>query len=100
LACKPYAPASAAAEETLRSPSSVTLAAVAVGEAVPVTVAVREAVGVAVAVLVAAGVAAPFTDPALTPFRIANGDWAVSLDGSQIVFLSADDRNLWLIALP
>jgi Tol biopolymer transport system component len=48
----------------------------------------------------ATGMAAPLTDPALTPFRIANGDWAVSLDGSQIVFLSADDRNLWLIALP
>jgi len=35
-----------------------------------------------------------------SPFKIANNDWAVSPDGSQLVFLSARDRNLWLVKLP
>ena len=35
-----------------------------------------------------------------SPFKIANNDWAVSPDGSQLVFLSARDRNLWLVRLP
>jgi hypothetical protein len=38
------------------------------------------------------------TDPARLPFRVANNDWIVSPDGSQIVFVSADDNNLWLLA--
>lgn len=42
----------------------------------------------------------PVTHPDVTPFRIANGDWIVSPNGSQVVFLSADDRNLWLLQLP
>ena len=33
------------------------------------------------------------------PFRIANGDWSVSPDGHRIVFLSADDLNLWVWSL-
>jgi Tol biopolymer transport system component len=35
-----------------------------------------------------------------SPFKIANGDWDVSRDGSKLVFLSARDRNIWLAALP
>ncbi|MCL6512257.1 MAG: hypothetical protein K6U78_16415 [Anaerolineae bacterium] len=35
-----------------------------------------------------------------SPFKIANGDWDVSRDGSKVVFLSARDRNLWLVTLP
>ncbi len=31
-----------------------------------------------------------------TPFRIANGDWALSPDGRRIVFLNAADLNLWV----
>jgi hypothetical protein len=40
------------------------------------------------------------TDPAITPFRVANGEWAVSPDGTRVVFLSEADRNLWVMALP
>ncbi len=40
------------------------------------------------------------TDPALTPLPIANNDWQVSPDGSKIVYLSSEDRNLWLLPLP
>ncbi|PJF47146.1 MAG: hypothetical protein D6709_01995 [Chloroflexi bacterium] len=35
-----------------------------------------------------------------SPFKIANGDWDVARDGSKLVFLSARDRNLWLVTLP
>lgn len=42
----------------------------------------------------------PLTDPAQTPFRIANGDWTVAPDGSAVVFLSEADRNLWVLDLP
>jgi hypothetical protein len=31
---------------------------------------------------------------------IANNDWAVSPDGRWLVFLSWEDRNLWLLGLP
>jgi Tol biopolymer transport system component len=44
--------------------------------------------------------AAPLTDPATTPFRIANGDWSVSPDGRSVVFVSAGDHNLWVLDLP
>jgi Tol biopolymer transport system component len=40
------------------------------------------------------------TDPAITPFRIANGDWTVSPNGSTFVFLSETDHNLWALELP
>lgn len=30
-------------------------------------------------------------------FRIADGDWSVSPDGTQIAYLSADDKTLWII---
>lgn len=39
------------------------------------------------------------TDPAQTPFKIANDDWTVSPDGRYVVFVSAADHNLWLIDL-
>ncbi len=48
----------------------------------------------------ATGEAFPLTDPEITPFRIANGDWTVSPDGNHIVFVSAEDHNLWLLTLP
>jgi Tol biopolymer transport system component len=49
---------------------------------------------------VTSGETRALTDPATQPFRIANGDWTISPDGQTIVFLSADDRNLWRITLP
>lgn len=42
------------------------------------------------------GARRPLTNPALTPFKIANGDWVLSPDGTKIVFLNAADLNLWL----
>jgi Tol biopolymer transport system component len=40
------------------------------------------------------------TDPALTPFRVAGGDWSPSPDGNRVVFVSADDHNLWVMDVP
>ncbi|MBI5051936.1 MAG: PD40 domain-containing protein, partial [Chloroflexi bacterium] len=40
------------------------------------------------------------TDPNVTPFRIANGDWSLSPDSKRVVFLNAEDRNLWMLELP
>jgi Tol biopolymer transport system component len=40
------------------------------------------------------------TDPTITPFKITNGDWAVSPDGRQVVFVASQDHNLWLLTLP
>jgi Tol biopolymer transport system component len=40
------------------------------------------------------------TDPAITPFKIANGDWSVSPDGRRVAFVSAADNNIWLLTLP
>jgi Tol biopolymer transport system component len=37
---------------------------------------------------------------AASPFKIANGDWDVSRDGSKLIFLSARDQNIWLASLP
>jgi Tol biopolymer transport system component len=34
--------------------------------------------------------------PASQPFKIADGDWAVSPDGNKIVFVNAKDNNLWV----
>ncbi len=42
---------------------------------------------------------APLTDPAITPFKVANGDWSVSPDGRWVAFVSAGDANVWLIGL-
>ncbi|NDJ62612.1 MAG: M23 family metallopeptidase [Chloroflexi bacterium] len=37
------------------------------------------------------------TDPATQPFQVANGDWAVSPDGQQVVFWNAADLTTWLL---
>ena len=34
-----------------------------------------------------------------SPFKVGNGDWDVSPDGTQIVFVNVRDRNLWLLTL-
>ena len=39
------------------------------------------------------------TDPDVIPFKIANGDWAVSPDGRHVVFVESRDRNIWLLTL-
>ncbi|HJW83369.1 MAG TPA: hypothetical protein VJ754_03615, partial [Anaerolineae bacterium] len=41
----------------------------------------------------------PLTDPATAPLQIANGDWRVSPDGRYVVYISSEDRNLWLVEL-
>ena len=38
--------------------------------------------------------------PEQARFRVANGDWDVSSDGTQIVFSSAEDRGLWHLTVP
>lgn len=48
----------------------------------------------------ATGLSRPLTDPASTPFKIANGDWSVSPNGQHVVFVYAQDNNLWLLNLP
>jgi len=40
------------------------------------------------------------TDPAVTPFQIADGNWALSPDGMHLAFVSTADRNIWVIDLP
>jgi hypothetical protein len=52
-----------------------------------------------VEVEVTTGETRALTDPALTPIHIADGDWALSPDGRRVVFVNADDRNLWMIDL-
>jgi hypothetical protein len=39
------------------------------------------------------------TDPDVTPFKIANGDWQLSPDGRQVAFVEASDRNIWILTL-
>jgi len=39
------------------------------------------------------------TDPDVTPFKIAKGDWAVSPDGRHVTFVENRDRNIWLLTL-
>lgn len=46
------------------------------------------------------GQARRLTDPEAAPFKIANGDWAVSPDGHYVAFVESRDRNIWLLALP
>lgn len=48
----------------------------------------------------ASGEVRTILEPSLPAFKIANGDWSVSPDGQWVVFLSANDQNLWLLALP
>jgi len=35
-----------------------------------------------------------------SPFRIGNGDWDISDDGTHLLFVSAKDHNIWLMNLP
>jgi hypothetical protein len=49
---------------------------------------------------VTTGAARALTDPTLTPLHIEGGDWALSPDGERVVFVSAEDHNLWVIDLP
>jgi hypothetical protein len=51
------------------------------------------------AVEAATGAMRALTDPAVTPLRIAGGDWALAPDGRRIVFVSADDRAIWVLEL-
>jgi Tol biopolymer transport system component len=46
------------------------------------------------------GQVSTLTDPEVTPFKIANGDWSVSPLGDKIAFLSAEDGNIWLLEIP
>ncbi len=46
------------------------------------------------------GEARPLTDPAVTPFKIANGDWRISPDGRHVAYVERSDRNVWVIGLP
>jgi hypothetical protein len=48
----------------------------------------------------ATGETRQLTDPAVTPIRIANGEWAVSPDGRHIAWVSADDFNIWALEMP
>ena len=40
------------------------------------------------------------TDPALTPFKIAQNDFAFAPDGSGLAFVSAADLSIWWLPLP
>lgn len=48
----------------------------------------------------ASGETRPLTDPAVTPFKIANGDWRISPDGRHVAYVERSDRNVWVIGLP
>lgn len=48
----------------------------------------------------ATGDATPLTDPAITPFKIANGDWRISPNGRYVAYVESSDRNIWVIELP
>jgi murein DD-endopeptidase MepM/ murein hydrolase activator NlpD len=39
------------------------------------------------------------TDPAALPIRVANGDWSVSPDGTQIVYVDPTDYGLYLLTI-
>lgn len=39
-------------------------------------------------------------DPAITPIKIANGDWRLSPDGRHLAFVESRDRNVWTVQLP
>ncbi len=51
-------------------------------------------------VSVATGEARQLTDPDITPFKIANGDWQLSTDGRHVAYVESADRNIWVIDLP
>lgn len=39
------------------------------------------------------------TDPAVTPFKVANGDWRISPDGRYVAYVESSDRNIYVIEL-
>jgi hypothetical protein len=45
------------------------------------------------------GQAYALTNPELTPFKVANGDWSIAPGGDHIVFYG-EDQALWLLSLP
>jgi Tol biopolymer transport system component len=47
----------------------------------------------------ATGLVRALTDPAATPFQIAEGNWSLSPDGSHLAFVSAADHNIWVMDL-
>lgn len=47
----------------------------------------------------ATGEVRPLTDPAVTPFKVANGDWRISPDGRYVAFVESSDRNIYVIEL-
>ncbi len=47
----------------------------------------------------ASGAERTLVDPAITPFQIAQGNWALSPDGSRLAFVSAADHNIWVLDL-
>jgi Tol biopolymer transport system component len=42
----------------------------------------------------------PLTDPTVLQFSIANGDWTVSPNGHNVIFINSTDQNIWAISLP
>ena len=48
---------------------------------------------------VSTGEARRLTDPTITPFKVANGDWTVSPDGRHVAFVESRDHNIWLLTL-
>ena len=47
----------------------------------------------------ATGEARRLTDPDSTPFSIANYDWDLAPDGSQLVYVSTVDKAMWRLDL-
>jgi hypothetical protein len=47
----------------------------------------------------ASGEVRQLSDPAVTPFKIANGDWRISPDGRYVAFVESSDHNIWVMAL-
>jgi Tol biopolymer transport system component len=47
----------------------------------------------------ASGEVRALTDPAVTPFKIANGDWRIAPDGRYVAFVESSDKNIWMMAL-
>jgi Tol biopolymer transport system component len=39
-------------------------------------------------------------DPEVIQLAIANNDWSISPNGKWLLYLSTEDRNLWLLELP
>ena len=46
------------------------------------------------------GTAGRLLDPGDAPFRVSNFDWDCAPDGSQIAFVSSEDKALWTLSVP